>query len=209
MTGAVDVSGRGVRVSGRSVGVGSAIPDSDDFQDGSISSVWGSRAYSVDESNGDLTVTYSNHQGDYLPSSGNSWELVFQKGDFEPFRVEAQANNAFNGTDDQKVHIGIEGGGGTRWAGGWSDEGTDTFRGFEYVGGENIERDGGAQTSNELWIALEWDGSTLTLETEHGSSFGSWSAYGSVSPSFTAPIKVGLVGNNNTIAWRDFSVQSL
>lgn len=189
---------------------GSTIPESDAFQDGEIASVWNTaRPSSVSESAGDLTVEYSDHQGDYLPSSGNPWELVYQEGDFPPFRVEARADNAFNGTDDQKVHIGIEGANGTRYAGGWGHEGSDTFRGFEYVGGEDVERDAGAETSDELWIRLDWDGSSLTLYTERGSSFSSWTLHGSVSPNFTAPIKVGLVGNNNTVAWRYFDTQTL
>lgn len=125
------------------------------------------------------------------------------------FSVEAQASGAFDGTDDQKAHIGIEDTDGTRYAAGWGDEGRDTFRGFEYVGGEDVERDASAESADEIWIRLEWDGSQLTLYTEQGSSFGSWNLYGSITPGFTAPLKVGLVGSNNTIAWRDFFVQSL
>jgi hypothetical protein len=193
------------------------IPISDDFQDGSISSFWDvSRPSSTDESADNLTVTYSDHHGDTVPLSGNSWELVFQEGDVNSFRVEAHADNPFDGTQHQKAHIGIEGYNGTRWAGGWSDEGADTFRGFEaneYVGGsgpdnENVERDAGAETSDELWIRLDWDGTDFTLYTERGSSFSSWNLFGTETPSgFTAPIKIGVVGNNNTISWREFSAQ--
>ena len=194
-----------------------AIPDSvvDQFDDGELGSEWAflNAPTSFDESGGSLSVTYSDHQGDRIFES-DDWELLYYEETeiyWESFRIETQySGSAFDGSIAQKGHIGIEDASGSRYGIGVADEGVDTFTGIEYSDdNENLTTEADAESADEIWVKAEYDGTTLTCFFDYGSSFSSWTEGDTLTTSIPTPIKIGLVGNNNTVDWRYFEGERL
>lgn len=199
MSRAVDVSGRGVRVEGRGVGVGvgTAIPDSDEFQDGSLNSMWTwlSEPTSYSESGDVLSVDFSNHQGDNLPASG-AWELLYQEGDLETFDIGIKFSANYDATNDIAVGVGLEDASGTRRSTQYRDEGTNYYFLLKTPSGSvGNSRDNNAASAASIWLRLQYDGSDLSSYYDYGSSFSSWTFVASETISLSNPLKIGLEGN--------------